>query len=79
MNTEGRRVEAIEEEREILQFRTEDGHQRGFVFAAEERLHRLDQLHPAAQVFVALPLLLGKVTARLVFAHQGVRLLSECF
>ena len=70
-------MEAIEKKRKIVEFRTEDRHQRGFVFGTKKRLYGFDQLHSTTQVFVALPLLLGKMTTRLVFTHQGVGLLSE--
>ena len=70
-------METGQKEGQILQLRTEHRRQRVPVFGVEERLHRLDQLRPATQVFVTLPLLLGKVTARLVFSHQGVGLLPE--
>lgn len=56
---------------QILQLRTEHRRQRALVFGVEERLHRFDQLRSAIQVFVTLPLLLGKVTARLVFSAPG--------
>lgn len=70
-------METDQKEGQILQLRTEHRRQRALVFGVEERLHRFDQLRSAIQVFVTLPLLLGKVTARLVFSHQGVGLLSE--